>query len=756
MDESRPTGSRPLATVSTVGWIVGAVLAVALVAILVIGRSVHVAEVGGSNLMPWRLFVGWAVLALGLYWFGLRYLVRRLRRHDAAKRQLICDLTEANENLELAQKLGRTGTWTAVRDGPITWTGSAAQLLGLPSSQTRVSPAGFLDLVHPDERKRAMAAYFHALRSRGTLALDIRMCPPDGSVRWLSIRGAVSEDRTCIAGTIVDVTRQIRAHERLVTAEHQFRLLFDENPLPFCVYDGETLQILEANKALVEQFGYSREELLQRTIVDMVPPDQRAAGFAQVREHAGLSRMAPRVWTAITRDGRAREVRVHASAIRFRNRPAWLILAEDITRQLAQQRELAYRATHDSVTGLLNGRAFAEQLQAQADRPWRLAYLQFRGLELIEDSLGQEAACRVVQRLSQRLALLVERDGLAGHLRPEEFVLAVPDTDEWDDTLQALRAALTRPISGNDSRQQLDSWLGTARFPANHPDAAEAIRLAGLAAHTARTDGRPIAAYEPSMSDRAGARLRMATRLHRAIANCEFTLHFQEIRDLRTGRAAGLEALIRWPQPSGESIPPNDFIGVAEDTGLIVPLGRWVLQEAARMRGRLQATGHGRLSIAVNVSQAQFLKSDLLHDFDEVLAGFPLPRGALHIEMTESVLMSRPEQSRAILAQLQARGVCVSLDDFGTGFSSMAYLQQLPIDAIKIDRSFVRGVHVDERNAAICQALLTLGQRLGLTVVAEGVEEQGEYDWLRRHGCDQAQGFCIARPAPLEEVLASL
>jgi EAL domain-containing protein (putative c-di-GMP-specific phosphodiesterase class I) len=258
------------------------------------------------------------------------------------------------------------------------------------------------------------------------------------------------------------------------------------------------------------------------------------------------------------------------------------------------------------------------------------------------------------------------------------------------------------------------------------------------------------------MTQQAGQRLRMAARLHRALEHGEFELHFQQIRDLRKGCTVGLEALIRWPQPEGGFIAPNDFIGVAEDTGLIVPLGRWVLQQAARVQQQLQRAGHRDLTIAINVSQAQFLKTDLVRDFDEVVREFDLPRGALHIEMTESILMTRPDQARQVLQQLQERGICISLDDFGTGFSSMAYLRQLPIDAMKIDRSFVRNVHLDERNAAICRALLVLGHSFGLTVVAEGVEEQEEYDWLKAHQCDQAQGYCIARPAPLEKVIADL
>lgn len=756
MDDPRPAGSRTLATVKTVGWIAGALLAGALIAIVVVDRKVHLADTGSDSLVPWWMFVAWSLLFYALYWVGFRYLVQTLRRHDAASQRLIRDLTEANENLELAQTLGRTGTWTAIRDGPITWTGSAAQLIGLEPSKTRITPEAFIALIHPDDRKRALSAYLHALRTRGTLALDLRMQPPDGGLRWVSIRGAVAEDRSRIAGTIVDVTRQMHAHERLVATEHQFRILFDDNPMAFCVYDATTLEILEINKAVVQQFGYSREELIGVPISAMAIPEQRSAVAEEVEAYAGKPQMAPRIWSAQRKDGSIRELRIHATAIRFHGRDAWLILAEDVTEQLARQRELAYRATYDPVTGLLNGRAVADALQAQEDQPWRLAYIQLRGLELIEDSLGQAVGTRVMQRMARRLERLGYEYGEVGHLRPEEFVLAVRDPARWDQALRELREELSRSVSGAGSRQQLEAWIGTARFPDDHPDAMEAIHLAGLAAHLGRAEGHAMVAFEPSMSHKAGHRLRMAARMHRALDNCEFQLHFQQIRDLRNGRTTGLEALVRWPQPEGGFIPPADFIGVAEDTGLIVPLGRWVLQEAVRAYQSLVAAGHEGLSIAINVSQVQFLKTDLLRDFDEVFRAHALPRGALHVELTESILMTRPEQARALLAQLQERGVCISLDDFGTGFSSMAYLHHLPIDAMKIDRAFVRHVHVDRRNASICQALLQLGHGLSLTVVAEGVEEQAEYDWLRDHQCDKAQGYCIARPAPLEKILDSL
>ena len=217
-----------------------------------------------------------------------------------------------------------------------------------------------------------------------------------------------------------------------------------------------------------------------------------------------------------------------------------------------------------------------------------------------------------------------------------------------------------------------------------------------------------------------------------------------------------LETLIRWPQGAGDYLPPSQFIGLCEDTGLIVPLGRWALREAAAAQRLLERAGFAGLPVAVNVSLMQLLDGDIAHDIEDVLREYALPRGALHIELTESVLMTRPEQALDTLRRLRSFGVCLSLDDFGTGYSSMSYLKQLPLDAIKIDQSFVHDVHRDERSASICQALLALGHGLGLKVVGEGVETQAQYEWLAMHGCNQVQGFGIHRPAPLVQTIEQL
>ena len=282
------------------------------------------------------------------------------------------------------------------------------------------------------------------------------------------------------------------------------------------------------------------------------------------------------------------------------------------------------------------------------------------------------------------------------------------------------------------------------------------IGNAALAALQARRDNEQVVQFDATMAAQASGRLALAGRLRQALERREFELFFQTIQGVTDGRVVSMEALLRWRQADGSFIPPMQFIPLCEESGLIVPLGEWVLKEAARCHGVLGAAGFGEIAIAVNVSAMQFLSDTLPQSLRALRIAHDLPRGALHVELTESVVLRRPEVARAVMSELRADGACISIDDFGTGFSSMAYLKDLPLDYLKIDRAFVADVHHDERNASICRALIALGHGLGLKIIAEGVECAAELEWLRMHGCDHAQGYHFGRPAPLAEVLASL
>ena len=721
---------------------------------------VDVAIARDRVLAPWWRLVGAGVALYLLYLAGLVYLVRVVQRNARANAQMVQRLTEAADNLRRAQQLGRTGTWLADRNGTLLWSEPVSDLLGLPEGQSAATIDEFYKIVHPEDRERLSTHFAHAWRTGEPYSLDYRIVRGDnGQVRWMSARGAATSDADGtveMAGTVVDVTDSTEARLALEETERQFRLLFERNPLPFWVFDIQTLRFVEVNDAALQQYGYSREEFLAMNIYDIRPEEHRHEVERDLERHRPGERDDVRLWVHRRKDGRLLEVRVHATDIDLRGRPSRLVLVEDVTDRMAQQRELAYRASHDMTSGLLNADALARRVDAMSHPTCRIASVQLRGLELIEDSLGREAGHDTLRVMATRIARLGERFGVAGHVRSDEFALAVCPVEHWDEALECLLQELARPIPGEDTLHRLESWIGVTELRTGEGHAAQAIANAGLAAHVARTEHRPLVVFEPGMARHATDRLRLAGRIHRAIDAEEFELHFQILWDVAYSRPAGLETLIRWPQRGGGYLPPSQFIGLCEDTGLIVPLGRWALREAAAAQRLLERAGFPGLPVAVNVSLMQFLDGDIAHDIESVLREYDLPRGALHIELTESVLMTRPEQALETLRRLQSNGVCLSLDDFGTGFSSMSYLKQLPLDAIKIDQSFVRDVHRDERSASICQALLALGHGLGLKVVGEGVETQAQYEWLAMHGCNQVQGFGIHRPAPLAQAIEQL
>jgi len=711
-------------------------------------------------LAPWWRLVAAGIALYLLYLIGLVYLVRVVRRNAGANAQMVQRLTETSDSLRRAQQLGRTGSWIADRNGTLRWSEPVGELLGLPEGQSAASIDEFYAIVHPEDREHLRSHFEQAWRNGEAYSLDYRIIRPDnGQVRWISARGAATRDADGtaeMAGTVLDVTDRMEAQLALQETGRQFRLLFERNPLPFWVFDVQTLRFVEVNDAALQQYGYTREEFLAMTIYDIRPEEHRHEVARDLENHEPGKRDEVRLWVHRRKDGRLLEVRVHASDIDLRGRPSRLVLVEDVTDRMAQQRELAYRASHDMTSGLLNADALARRMDAMPSPLCRIACVQLRGLELIEDSLGREAGHDTLRVMATRIARLGERFGVAGHVRSDEFALAVCPVEHWDEALECLLAELERPIPGEDTLHRLESWIGVTELRTGENQAAQAIANAGLAAHVARTERRPVVVFEPGMARHASDRLRLAGRIHRAIDAEEFELHFQILWDVAYSRPAGLETLIRWPQRGGGFLPPSQFIGLCEDTGLIVPLGRWALREAAAAQRLIERAGFPGLPVAVNVSLMQFLDGDIAHDIESVLREYELARGALHIELTESVLMTRPEQALETLRRLQSNGVCLSLDDFGTGFSSMSYLKQLPLDAIKIDQSFVRDVHRDERSASICQALLALGHGLGLKVVGEGVETQAQYEWLAMHGCNQVQGFGIHRPAPLAQAIEQL
>lgn len=714
-------------------------------------------------LAPWTRFAVTAATLMLLYWLGLLYLVRRMHAAETTSEAMLDELQEQEDLLRQAQLAARSGVWRLdASGGQVHASAQAAELFGFPAVAGPLPLQGFFDRMHPEDRARVDSALSDARENGSPFHSEYRIVLPDGGEHWISARGAVVADARGtgrMTGTIVDITDRRDDQARVERAERQFRELFDRNPLPFWVFDVATLRFLAVNATALRNYGYTREEFLSMTILDIRPRHEVESVRVSVR-NVDETGNADRVWTHVTRDGRTLPVNVHSSSIQFDGREARLVLAEDVSERVAYERDLAWRATHDTTTGLLTLAALMERLDAMPQvgigTDYAIAYVQLRDLELVAPTLGRRAGETILREAAQRFGRVGMAFGYVAYVPAESFVIAALDARRCQEMVDSLVAAIADPVQAEGGSHPLEAWMGIAQGPEQGETAEKVVGHAALAALQARREHLPTMAYDASMTEQASLRMALVGRLRQALERNEFELFYQPIQRISDGRVMAMEALLRWRQEGGGYIPPMQFIPLCEESGLIVPIGEWVLEEAARAHAVLAEHGMGEVSIAVNVSAVQLLADSLPSSIRALRTRYGLPRDALHIELTESVVLRRPDLAVALMDELQREGACISIDDFGTGFSSMAYLRDLPLDYLKVDRTFVHDVDRDERNASICQALISLGHGLGLGIIAEGVETPAQLEWLRAHGCDQAQGYHLGRPAPLGELLLAL
>lgn len=718
-------------------------------------------------LAPWRNYAVTAASAVLLYWLAMAYLMRRMTISEASRMKTQEALLRHADWLMRAQQASRAGVWAMDAGGTeVQASAEAAELFGFPRIAGSLPLEDFFVRMHDDDRERVRHEFQWAVEHRASFQSEYRIHLPAGGERWINARGALQEDghsRSQMLGTIVDVSERRAATVRLEQAEQQFRELFDLNPLPFWVFDTETLAFLAVNAAAIRTYGYLREEFLAMTILQIRPRDAEPAVRASVQEvvqEEVYNRDSSQIWIHETRYGTRLHVRVHSSSIRFDGRPARLVLAEDVSERVAYEADLAWRAEHDEGTGLLKLRPLLERLDAapveEGGAGYAVAYVQLRDLELLSPTLGQRTGEAIVREIARRLAEVGGAYGEIGYVPEGVFVVVALDGRRVQSMVSSLLAAIAEPVDSDSGSHRVEAWIGIAHKAYDTESAEHVVGYATLAALQARAENTPTMNYEARMAEQASGRLATIANLRRALSANEFALHFQPILRLSDGAIVSVEALLRWQDAFGNFIPPSQFIPISEESGLILQIGEWVLTEAARAHVVLADAGFGDIPIAINASAEQFLGGSFPRMLRQVRRTYGLTRDALQVELTESAMMRRPDEVRAAIEDLHRDGVCIAIDDFGTGFSSMVYLRDLAVDFLKLDRGFVQDVHCDARNAAICLATISLAHGLGLEVIAEGVEEAAQLQWLRDHGCDQAQGFHMARPEPLEALIQRL
>lgn len=504
--------------------------------------------------------------------------------------------------------------------------------------------------------------------------------------------------------------------------------------------------------------GYAQEEWVGTDIFSYVHPDDKglvSSAFTYALHNPGAVHRGE--FRFLHHDGSWRVLETMSSGSRNEAGELGLVMnARDISERVAQTAALRHQALHDALTDLPNRILFRESLQQgilnaqRYKKPLALLLLDLDRFREINDTFGHHWGDTLLRQVSGRLQGALRKSDLIARLGGDEFAVLLPNTGDLSGaTRVAMRimSLLEHAFVVEGHTLNVGASIGIALFPQHGEDADTLMRRADIAMYAAKRSSGGYAVYQPEQDYHTPDRLLLAGELRQAIESDHLLLHYQPKANFDTGRVAHVEALVRWRHPQRGIVPPDQFIPLAEQTGLIRPLCLWVLNDALHQCALWKREGIG-LHVAVNLSMRNLQDPRLPDTIIKLLERWNLEPTWLEVEITESALAADPERALEILTRLSDMGVRIAIDDFGTGYSSLAYLKRLPVDEIKIDKSFVLGMTMDENDATIVRSTIDLGHNLGLKVVAEGIEDQATWDLLAAWGCDFAQGYFLSRPLP--------
>ncbi len=441
-------------------------------------------------------------------------------------------------------------------------------------------------------------------------------------------------------------------------------------------------------------------------------------------------------------------------------------VGKDITERKLGEERIQYLANHDVLTGLPNRAMFTDVLHLAIEnarryhRSFAVLFIDLDRFKVINDTLGHEAGDRLLQEMGARLSETVRSSDVVARLGGDEFVVLVQEVSEGKQVEAVARKILSaaiKPVSIGGQECRVTASIGICMYPADAGDEQALMKNADIAMYRAKEEGKnTYMFYSEETNVHSFERLALESSLRRGLERGEFLLHYQAKLDLNTRRINGVEALVRWQHPDLGMVPPGQFIPLAEETGLIVPLGKWVLNTACAQNMAWRKSGLPPMLMAVNLSARQFADEHLLQDITDALRDSAMPPGLLELELTESMVMQNAERAGKVLAAIKQLGVRLAIDDFGVGYSSLTHLKHFPIDTLKVDRSFIRDIPQDHEDKAITEAIIAMGKSLNLTVVAEGVETLEQETFLREHACDETQGYYFSKPITGEQFAALL
>jgi len=624
-------------------------------------------------------------------------------------------------------------------------------------------PVSYESITHPEDQVWVREAVRGALEEQKRFDVEYRIVHADGSVRWVWERGTgvLNEDGKIIAieGLIQDITERRKAVQAMRDAEQRYRGLFN-NAIEGIFRTTADGHFLDANPALAHIYGFESPEALMTEMRDIgrqlyVDPQRREEFMRIIRARGSVSGFEAQVYR---KNGDIIWISENARAVLDEDGKtlAYEGTVEDITERKLYQARIEQQANYDTLTGLANRSLLQDRLEqallTAASYNTRLAvvFVDLDRFKFINDSLGHHIGDELLKTMADRLESCVRDCDTVARLGGDEFVVLITGQTEPNiirGIIERMLAVVAQPWIIEQGEFDVSCSIGVALYPNDGTDAQTLLKHADSAMYRAKDSGRNnFQFFTHELNALMTERLELESRLRRALERDQFLLHYQPRVDLTTGKIVGAEALIRWKLPDQGVIAPARFIPLAEETGLIVPIGKWVLRAACAQNKAWQEAGLEPIVVSVNVSARQFRQDNLVRTVAEVLEETGLEPRYLELELTESMVMHDPAQLVAMLGELERLGVQIAVDDFGTGYSSLSYLKRFPVDRLKVDRSFVEHLATDSDDATIVRAIISLGHNLGLKVVAEGVEHEDQRRFLRLNKCDEAQGYLFCRP----------
>jgi len=651
-------------------------------------------------------------------------------------------------------------------DSGLAWVSPACEvMLGYPAEE--LVGRCTVDLVHPDDVGPVVERFLAVADDASVVpTVELRLLRSDGEYQWFQCSIANRLDDPDVRGVVLsmhDIDARRRSEDALRMSELRMRSILETAADAIITSDDAGI-ILEFNQAAERIFGLPASRVIGSLYTDLLPGPAENRMWA--RKAFGAARTGVPIEIVTTRsDGEEFEARIAISVTEIDGRRLTTAFVRDVTQEKEAARALEQRGLYDELTGLASRKLLIDRLDEAIRRAKRrrkvvgVLLLDLDRFKHVNDSLGHDVGDALLVEVAARLRTGAGEGNTVARLGGDEFVVLCDearDIDEISDRAGRLDEVLRAPFVIGAEELMLTASIGIAVWNGGDAQADELVRHADAAMYRAKDRGRGrIELFDQRMQTLVAARLDLESALRRALDRDELVAHYQPIVAFASGRPTHLEALVRWQRPGVALVPPDEFIGIAEETGLIHPIGEWMLHRAARDCARWQEVAPG-VGVSVNVSPRQFDSPTVVEAVQAALRDAHLAPELLGLEVTESVLVDDADETIALLDELKALGVRIALDDFGTGYSSLTYLHRLPIDELKIDRSFVAVLEDESTDFVLLQMMVQLGRAFDLKVVAEGIDSDRKLRRIQRLGCHYGQGYLFARPAPFEQVLIGL